>query len=277
MQVNNLIQQPLSAVGYLLKGLSLLRHPKLRIFVLIPLCINILIFAFAFWFLLSSLMQWIDSYMSTLPNFINWLSYVIWPILILSILFSFSFFFVTLANLIAAPFNGLLAEKSEMLLMDSNVSEGGWISILKDCPRIFKREYQKWLYFIPRILACLLLFFIPVIGQTIAPIVWFVFAGWMMAIQYADYPFDNHRVPFEDMRAILAGRLSKNLTFGMVISVSTTLPILNFIIMPIAVCAATAAWVDIYKAQALHTDNTLSNDNQPNKPAVIAPNNHNEQ
>jgi CysZ protein len=37
----------------------------------------------------------------------------------------------------------------------------------------------------------------------------------------------------------------------MVISICTAIPIINFIIMPIAVCGATAAWVDIYKAQVL--------------------------
>ena len=72
-----------------------------------------------------------------------------------------------------------------------------------------------------------------------------------MAIQYADYPFDNHKVSFAMMKKVLATKLGKNITFGMIVSFCTSIPVINFIIMPIAVCGATAAWVDIYKAQAL--------------------------
>ena len=216
--------------------------------------INILIFASAFWFLFSSIINWIDSYIQELPTFLTWLSYIFWPIITFSILFLFSFIFSTIANLIAAPFNGLLAEKTEMLLTNAPINDESWQDLFKDLPRIFKRECQKWLYFIPRILGCLVIFLIPVIGQTIAPIIWFIFAGWMMAIQYADYPFDNHKVSFASMRTILAARFGKNITFGMVISICTTIPILNFIIMPIAVCGATAAWVDIYKYQAIDSN-----------------------
>lgn len=251
MSSDILIKQPLSGIGYLFKGANLLRHPKLRVFVLVPLFINIIIFASAFWFLFSSITQWIDSYISGLPEFLSWLSYLFWPILIFSILFAFSFIFSSVANLIAAPFNGLLAEKTENLLIQSEINDDGWKELIKDLPRIFKRELQKWLYFLPRIVICFVLFFIPVLGQTIAPIIWFLFAGWMMAIQYADYPFDNHKVPFTTMKKTLASRVGKNLTFGMIISFCTTLPVLNFVIMPIAVCGATAAWVDIYKQQLI--------------------------
>ena len=257
MNTTNLINQPLTGIGYLIKGTQLLHHPKLRVFVLIPLLINIIIFASAFWFLFTNITEWVDSYINLLPGFLTWLSYLLWPVIIFTILFAFSFVFSSIANLIASPFNGLLAEKTEKLLTNSTINDDGWQDILKDLPRIFKREYQKWLYFIPRMLACLLLFFIPLIGQTVAPVIWFIFTGWMMALQYADYPFDNHKVPFSLMKQILFARLGKNITFGMVVSICTTIPVLNFIIMPIAVCGATAAWVDIYKEQALEQPDTL--------------------
>ena len=257
MNSENYINQPLSGIGYLLKGAKLLKHPKLRVFVIIPLLINIVIFASAFSFLFFSITTWIDSYMDQVPSFLSWLTYILWPIIIVSILFSFSFIFSTVANLIAAPFNGLLAEKTENLLTSSSLNDDSFSDLLKDLPRIFKREYQKWLYFIPRMIVCLLLFFIPVVGQTIAPIIWFLFAGWMMAIQYADYPFDNHKVPFSTMKKVLATKLGKNITFGMIVSFCASIPVINFVIMPIAVCGATAAWVDIYKDQVLSDSNKL--------------------
>ncbi len=249
---NRLIKQPLSGIGYLLKGMKLLSHPKLRTFVLIPLLINILIFASAFWFLFTSITNWIDSYIAGLPDFLSWLSYLFWPFLIVSILFGFSFLFSTIANLIAAPFNGLLAEKTENILINEQINDDGFTGLIKDLPRIFKRELQKLAYFLPRMFLCGILFFIPAFGQIVAPFIWFVFAGWMMAVQYADFPFDNHKIPFKTMKSALSKRLGKNLSFGMVISFFTTVPIVNFIIMPVAVCGATAFWVDVYKEELIN-------------------------
>lgn len=248
---NTTIKAPLSGISYLLKGAKLLSHPQLRLFVLIPLMINVVIFASAFWFLFSAISDWIQSYMAALPDWLSWLSYLFWPFIIFSILVSFSFLFSTVANLIAAPFNGLLAEKTESLLIGEKINDEGLMDLVKDLPRIFKRELQKLAYFLPRLLACAVLFFIPAFGQTVAPFIWFLFSGWMMAIQYADFPFDNHKIPFAQMKKALAGRVTKNLTFGMLISFFTTIPIINFVIMPIAVCGATAFWVDIYKKEQL--------------------------
>ena len=254
---NPLIKQPLSGIGYLLKGAQLLSHPRLRFFVLIPLVINILIFTSAFWFLFLNIMDWIEGYMSALPDYLTWLSYLLWPLLIFSILFTFSFVFSSVANLIAAPFNGLLAEKTEMLLTNAPINDDGLGDLIKDLPRIFKRELQKWIYFLPRLLICGLLFFIPVFGQTAAPVIWFIFIAWMMAVQYADFPFDNHKIPFTLMRSSLRKRLGKSLVFGALISFFMTIPIINFIIMPIAVCGASAFWVDIYKQELLNKNKQI--------------------
>ena len=248
---NQLLTQPLSGVGYLLKGAKLISHPKLRLFVLIPLMNNILIFAGAFWFLFSSITQLIDSYMAALPELLSWLKYLLWPILVLTILFAFTFIFSAVANFIAAPFNGLLAEKTEIVLTNQPLDDSGLSDLVKDLPRIFKRELQKLAYFLPRMVFCGLLFLIPGFGQIVAPFIWFVFAGWMMVIQYADFPFDNHKIPFATMKQALRKRLGKNLTFGILVSLFTTLPVINFIIMPIAVCGATAFWVDVYKQASI--------------------------
>lgn len=58
-----------------------------------------------------------------------------------------------------------------------------------------KREWQKLAWYLPRAIVLLILYFIPGIGQTVAPVLWFLFSAWMLAIQYCDYPFDNHKVP----------------------------------------------------------------------------------
>lgn len=76
----------------------------------------------------------------------------------------------------------------------------------------------------------------------------------MMAIQYCDYPFDNHKIAFANMRRNLAGDRKINLEFGGLISVLTMIPIINLVIMPIAVCGATALWVDRYRQTLINND-----------------------
>ncbi len=120
--------------------------------------------------------------------------------------------------------------------------------MLKDVPRIMKRELQK-LGYLPRALGLLLLYFILGFGQTVAPVLWFLFNAWMLSVQYCDYPFDNHKVSFQKIRGAVRQHKSANMQFGALVSLFTMIPILNLAIMPVSVCGATAMWVDRYRGQ----------------------------
>ena len=175
------------------------------------------------------------------------LRYLLWPLAVISVLLVFGYFFSTIANWIAAPFNGLLAEQLEARLTGATPPDTGIFGIMKDVPRIMKREWQKFAWYLPRAIVLLILYFIPGIGQTVAPVLWFLFSAWMLAIQYCDYPFDNHKVPFKEMRTALRTRKITNMQFGALTSLFTMIPLLNLFIMPVAVCGATAMWVDCYR------------------------------
>ncbi len=147
------------------------------------------------------------------------------------------------------PFLGLLAEQLEGSLTGKPLPDTGLLGIAKDLPRIMAREWRKLMYYLPRALLLLALYFVPGIGQTVAPVLWFLFSAWMLAIQYCDYPFDNHKVSFADMRRALRQHKTDNLQFGALVSLFTMIPILNLVILPVAVCGATAMWVDRYRSQ----------------------------
>ena len=235
-----------SGPHYLIKGLSLILERDLRLFVLIPLAVNLLLFGGAFYWLylqLDTLFAWFNGF---IPSYLQWLRFVLWPLAIVVVLVVFSLLFTSVANLIAAPFNGLLAERVELKLTGAPLPDEGWWALMKDTPRMLGREIHKMLYYLPRALGCLLLFLIPVVGQTLAPVLWFVFSAWMMAIQYCDYPFDNHKIEFAVMRRALAQKRQLNLSFGASVALCSSLPLLNLLIIPVAICGATALWVDHY-------------------------------
>lgn len=238
-----------NGVHYFAKGCKLVREPGIKRFVILPLLLNIVLMGGAFWWLFTRLSDWIPAIMSYVPSWLQWLNYLIWPLAVISVLLVFSYLFSTIANWIAAPFCGLLAEQLEARLTGAVPPNTGIADVLKDTPRIMKREWQKFCWYLPRALLLLALYFIPGIGQTLAPILWFLFSAWMLAIQYCDYPFDNHKVPFDTMRAALRTNKTTQLQFGSLVNICTLIPIVNLFIMPVAVCGATAMWVDYYRNQ----------------------------
>ncbi|MCE7602685.1 sulfate transporter CysZ [Vibrio fluvialis] len=241
--------QQRSGLGYFFYGFDIAVSPGIRRFVLMPLLTNILLVGGALYYLFSHLDIWINDWMGQIPDWLSWLSYILWPLLVITILATFSYFFSTLANFIAAPFNGLLAEKVEEKLTGKKVSDDGVLAVVKDVPRIMAREWRKLVYVLPKAIGLFILLLIPALGQTLGPILWFIFTAWMLAIQYCDYPFDNHKVTFNDMRNSLKQKQGKAYTFGMLVSVLTTIPVVNLFVMPVAVCGATAMWVNEFRGQ----------------------------
>ncbi|ATA25174.1 sulfate transporter CysZ [Brenneria goodwinii] len=242
------VDKPRSGIHYFVEGWRLISLPGIRRFVILPLLVNILLMGGAFWWLFTRLGDWIPQVMNHIPTWLQWLSYLIWPIAVLSILLVFGYLFSTIANFIAAPFNGLLAEQLEARLTGQPLPDSGILGIAKDVPRIMKREVQKLAYYLPRAVVLLLLYFIPGVGQTVAPVLWFLFSAWMLAIQYCDYPFDNHKVSFPTMRQALRRHKVTNMQFGALISLFTLIPFLNLVIMPVAVCGATVLWAECYRS-----------------------------
>ncbi|GHE98744.1 sulfate transporter CysZ [Thalassotalea profundi] len=235
-----------SGAGYFIKGFELIRMKGIRRFVFIPLIINLVLFSIAFYYMFIQLQTYMDVIEAWLPEWMSWLSIVLWPIAVLFILVMFSFIFSSIMNWIAAPFNGLLSEKMEALLTNEKPPSGDAFDVIKDIPRTLSREWCKFRYYLPRAIGFFLLYWIlPVIGQ----IVWFLFLAWMMAVQYKDYPFDNHKINFDVMKDELQARKGLSYSFGITTALFSMVPIVNLVVMPVAICGATALWVDHYRPQ----------------------------
>jgi len=245
-----LINQPLaqSGAGYLFKGFELIQLKGVRRFVFIPLFVNLLFFSVAFYFMFIELEHYMTLLISWLPRWLDWLSAILWPLAVVTILVVFSFIFSTAANWLAAPFNGLLSEKIENILLGQSTQNSSLLDVVKDTPRTLGRELQKLTYYLPRAIGFfLILWLLPVVGQ----IIWFLFVSWMMAIQYKDYPFDNHKIPFSVMKQALKQQRGLSFSFGITVAMFSMIPIVNLVIMPVAICGATALWVDHYRENLL--------------------------
>ncbi|TQV76911.1 sulfate transporter CysZ [Aliikangiella marina] len=239
-----------SGAQYLSRGFSLIWQKGIRRFVFIPLIINLILLSVATFFAMDYLASWYDSLQQSEYAVVQWfvenLGWLFWPLIVIGVFVMVFFLFAFLANWIAAPFNGLLSEAVERHLSGETYREEAfsWGGFFKDIPRLMGREWKKLAYYLPRAIGCLLLFFI--IGP-IAPIIWFIFNAWMTAIQYIDYPLDNHRIPFARALDIVRCKKAGSFGFGAIIMFITMIPVVNILIMPVAVAGATAMWFEQYR------------------------------
>lgn len=229
---------------YLLDGFLILTKPGLKRYVIIPFIFNLLFFV-GMLILLIHFMQMFNAWFAHfLPIWLQWLENVLWIFFFFCFFLFFIYSFVILANIIAAPFNSFLSEKVECYLTNTSSKEKSTLlENIKDVPRIIGRQLAIIIYYIPRVLLLFMLFFIPVI-QIFAALLWFMFNAWFMTLTYIDYPTDNHRVSFQEMRVWLKPRFSKAMGLGLSILIASMIPIVNFFIMPAAVAAATKFWLE---------------------------------
>jgi CysZ protein len=225
-----------------LSGFGLIQRRGIKRYVIAPLLINIALFSLALWYVYMRTDQVIALIVEWLPDWLDWLSWLLWlllPILLLIVAF---YTFTLLANFIGSPFNGQLSEKLEQQLIGYAPPSCGQVHTLAGIKNAIMSELGKLGYLASRSLPLVILSFIPGINIC-APVLWFLFGAWMLALEYLDYPMGNHGILFAEQRHKLQQRRGLALGFGSVILVMTFIPVVNFLAMPVAVAGATRLWV----------------------------------
>jgi CysZ protein len=227
--------------SYLARGARLLNHPSLRLFVVIPLVINILIFGSLIGISLSYMSDLMDWMLSHIPSWLRFIEWILWPLIGITVSLVTGYLFTSVALIIASPFNALLAEKAEELITGRPVgSLEGLGAALVAVPKSVMREIIKLLYYVPMVFFVLLLSLIPGVGT----VAWLLLGAWMMSIQFVDYPMDNHRLSFAQVKAAVRSRRLSSMGFGGVVALCAGIPLVNFFVVPAAVVGATLLWCE---------------------------------
>jgi len=223
-------KNPLFAIQCLLKGFQWLMRKELRKYFLLPLLINILLYSGLFalgYFYLTDLIN------SLIPDWLSWLEWLLWPLFFISFLVTGFFTFTLVANLIASPFYSHLAARTEELLSGDKVD-------IEELPmlKVLLAEMKRIGYLLSRMLPLLLLFVIPVVNL-IAPLLWALFGAWGCALEYMAYPLENKGLLFSEQRQLLQQSRLSVLIFGGIVVLGITVPVVNLLMAPAAVIAAT--------------------------------------
>jgi len=225
----------LSGPRHLLLGFRLLLAPGVRGLMLVPLLGNIVVYtlagALAFWGVDWALDRW-------LPAAVDWLRWILFPLTALLLLVIAFFTFTLLANLLLAPFNGLLSVRVERALTGSTRAVDpplDWSTIR----RVLRQESRRLLYILLRVGTVFLLGFVPVIGIVAVPL-GIVLGAWLLAMEFAGNPLGNWGLGFREQREFLAQHRGGMFAFGLAAMGLTLVPVVNFALIPAAVAGMTA-------------------------------------
>ncbi len=240
-----MIRDLLSGARFLLAGFGLIRRRGLRRYALMPVLINVIVFSLLIYAGVVGMESLIGGW---LPGGDSWwaqlLRVLLWLVFGAAAVALVFFGFTVVANLIGAPFNARLAERTEQLLRGGSTSVGQ-VSLLREIGYASVHESRKLLYFFVRALPLWLLTLVPGVNLIASPL-WVLFTAWYMGMEYFDYPWSAQHRPFRELvvesrkyRVLLTG-------FGLAVMAALLVPVLNLLVMPAAVAGATAMWVARY-------------------------------
>lgn len=237
-----------SGMRYLIQGFNHLLTPGLKRFIIMPIVFNFILFAGLFYLIYHYLLPYAHQYIAKLPSWLSFLSGVLFILFIVGFILLFLALFTVMFNIIAAPFNGLLAEKVQKLLYNRPIPA---IPFYVMAVRSIKRQGQFLSYFLPRLMGMLLLFFVPFM-QPLYPFIWFLFSAWMLSIQFQDVALDNNLIDFPEMKKRIKNNKMRSLGFGALINLASFIPGLNILMMPAAVIGGTILYCDTSKTAKAH-------------------------
>lgn len=243
-------------VGFVRDGLTLARKPGLRPYMIVPLLVNIVLFSISGYLVVSYSWEWISGWTTAVDlwSWLDWLEpiidqtlaalkWVIFALIILALLFIMGSTFTMLTHLLISPFLGILGEKAELELHQTNFPQH---SLGQIAVRTISREIRKLWYWVIRAVALgvlsLILYFIPVVNAAV-PVLWFLFGAWILAMQYIDIAADNNGVSFAELLRLLQQHRTSVMAFGSVVMALTSIPLVNLFIIPVAVCGGIVFWV----------------------------------
>ena len=222
-----------------LHGARLARAKSLRRFVWAPIALSFVIVSLLLvpgYGAVEDVVEWTVGFV---PGWLDWLGAMLAVLLYIlgTLLAVWTFGFV--AVLLSSPFLGILSARAEREAFGSgpNYQEnpaGAMASALA-------REGRKLAYHLPRLACLFVLTLVPVINVA-APLLWFAFGAWMLALQFVDYASENRGLKLDDTIALLRAHRGPAFGFGAVVVLLMAVPFAALIVIPAATCGGAMLW-----------------------------------
>ena len=236
-----MIQEFLSGLIYVPKGILIILRPGFHRFIILPILISVVLFGSGLGLSTYGLHSLIEQ---LLPNGDQWLFWLIGPLLIIVLIVGMVYSFSIVANLISLPFSAFLAEQMEMRKREAPVLPGENLKTLLNNTMVgWKTQITCLIYQIIRMLPLLVVSFIPMLN-ILTTWVLFAFSAWMLALTYMSTPMGNHGLPFSEILKTCKAQKGLMLGLGTGLMLLALIPFLNLLIVPAGTAAATLVWIE---------------------------------
>jgi CysZ protein len=231
-----------AGIKCLLKGASILfRRPKLLLLGMLPAVVTTVLLLAA----LVAILVWVGDFVAWATPFADgWdegardllrIALAVALVAGFAMLAVLAFAVLTLA--IGGPFYEKIAERVDEALGD--VPKAQELSTLQEIRRSLKESLQFLLMSVSRAIPLFLAGFIPVVGQTVVPVLAAIVGGWLLAVELVSVPFNKRGFDFKARRRALRKRPLLTLGFGVPAYLLCLIPLLAIIALPVCVAGAT--------------------------------------
>lgn len=218
------------------QGLRGAGAPAARQYVIAPAAVSLLVIGTGLYFGFSYIDDLSRAMQDALPSWLDFLHVVLAPLIYLLGILVGAWLFGLLATIIGSPFLGDLAQHTaDQLNPAGKQPQPAWWQQIG--PSLL-REGRKLGYHLPRLILLLIAGLLPVLNA-VAPLLWLGFGAWMMAVQFCDYTSENRGQPFQATLQVLRQQRGAALGFGACVTLCMAIPLLNFVVAPVAVIGGT--------------------------------------
>jgi len=220
-------------------------HPRLWGWVMAPAAVTLVLLGAMIYLVLRIADSLVGRVTSWLPDAIAGVGgWVVWLVVIAALIFGAFLVFVSVAGIVAGPFNEMLSEAVEEQVTGTKgpaFSFGGFVtSFARGLGHGLKRV-------VVAIIGALLLFvlgFVPVIGTIAAMLLGGYFTARGAAYDCYDAILSRREMPYDAKTAYLADRRGRTLGLGAAVAVMLFVPILNLVALGVGAVGATLAVLD---------------------------------
>jgi len=222
------------------------RHPSLWKWIVAPSLVTLLLLVGAvvgIAALTEPLVTWVTS---RLPSFMEAVAGVILTVIVvIGLSLAALLVFVSVAGMIAGPFNELLSEAVEERLTGKKAAPFSLAAFLRGAVLGLLHSVRRIVVSLFGVLLLFALGLVPVIGQIAAFVVGLWLAGRGAAYDAYDAVLSRRELAYADKLAYLERHRSRSLGLGLAIAGMLLVPFVNFVVLGMGAVAATLAAHDL--------------------------------
>ena len=233
------------------RGLQILRkHPDIYPYVIIPFILNVILYI---GIIVVSFLYFQDWYESFAADKTAWywtylgLKYLTWVFYLL-LLFAFCFFtFIPIGSIVTAPFNDMISQKIEAVMLPESVEPGGgWKGFLVDIWLALYHMILRLVVFLVLAIVMLPLLFIPVVGQAAFAYLSIRFLAW----EVMDFCMARKRMSFSEKGKYMKRHRAETMGLGAITFLFFLIPFTALFVLPMSAVAGTVLYCEIKNREA---------------------------